>query len=181
MSDCLPPAACRLPEADNAKRLKGAIDSRIAEEQARQKALQSSPSRSNSTVRRSSSRTVSPSKRQARTRDRSGKDIDAEKGPDPSEFDRAFVVDDEESSSRVGTPGPGAERSGSAMIEGAGNDKAPVEDNKESNGKVVEDGDAPAPPELPTDVRVKLRKLDKLESRYQGDYRLSLTNVTIFN
>lgn len=160
-----------LHKAYKAKRLKGAIDSRIAEEQARQKAIQSPPSRSSSSIRRSSSRTVSPSKRQGRARERERKDNDtAEKGPDPSEFEPEFVVDDEESRSRVGTPGPGAERSGGVAVGGAVKEKALAEETKEPNGRLAEDGDGPAPPELPTDVRVKLRKLDKLESRYQGGY-----------
>jgi hypothetical protein len=80
------------------------------------------------------------------------------------------VVDDEESRSRVGTPGPGAERSGGVAVGGAVKEKALAEETKEPNGRLAEDGDGPAPPELPTDVRVKLRKLDKLESRYQGGY-----------
>lgn len=160
-----------LYKADKAKRLKGAIDSRIAEEQARQKALQSSPSRSNSSARRSSSRTVSPSKRQARAKEREKRanDAAAEKGPDPSEFEPEITVgDDEESRSRVGTPGSGAEREGDGTVSVPVNEQPTAEEHTEPNGTMEEGDERPAPPELPTDVRLKLRKLDKLESRYQG-------------
>lgn len=157
---------------DKAKRLKGAIDSRIAEEQARQKALQSSPSRSNSSARRSSSRTVSPSKRQARAREREKRanDAAAEKGPDPSEFEPEITLDDEVSRSRVGTTGLSAEQEEDGPLSIAMNDKPPVEERKEPNGKTEESDDASAPLQLPTDVQMRLRKLEKLESRYQGNY-----------
>ena len=162
-------------KADKAKRLKGAIDSRIAEEQARQRALQSTPSRSNSSARRSSSRTVSPSKRQARAKQREERanDAVAEKSPDPSEFEPELTLDDEESRSRVATPAPGAELAGDRTAPVALNDEPPPEEHKEPNGKMEEGEKTPAPLELPTDVRVKLRKLDKLEARYQGDYEQS--------
>lgn len=80
-------------------------------------------------------------------------------------------MDDEESRSRVGTPGPGADRDGDGTVSVAVNDKPLVEEDKEPNMKSEEGDDGPAPLELPTDVRVKLRKLGKLESRYQGKPR----------
>ncbi len=156
--------------ADIVQRLKGAIDLRIAEEQARQKAAQASPSRSNSGARRSSSRTVSPSKRLARAKEREKRiNESGERGPDPSDFERDSVLEDEEARSRAGTPAPGAERSGGGENGVAEKDKPPGGDQKEANGENREDEATPAPVELPTEVRVKLRKLDKLESRYQGN------------
>ena len=165
-------ASAFLRKTDKAKRLKGAIDSRIAEEQARQKALQSSPSRSNSSARRSTSRTVSPSKRQARAKEREKRTNDsaAQKGPDPSEFEPELFLDEEELTSRIESPGPGVERAGDATNAVTVNDTIPTAEIKEPNGKMGEGREAPAPLELPTEVRVKLRKLDKLESRYQGSY-----------
>lgn len=51
-----------------------------------------------------------------------------------------------------------------AMANGDGE----VEDSKALVQGGDREGDQPAPLELPTDVRVKLRKLEKLEPRYQG-------------
>lgn len=148
------------------QRLKGAIDSRIAEEQARQRsAVQSaSPSRSGSTAaQRSLPRNVSPSKR-PRPKERT--DPPAERGPDPSEFDSDVAVGDD--SSDIGV----------SKIEVA---EHHVEGEKtESEGPLagateirmtLENGEAatPAPRngELSTEVRVKLRKLQRLEGKYQ--------------
>jgi hypothetical protein len=151
------------------KRLKGAIDARIAEETARQKSAQQSqtPPRSNSSPRRSSSRNLSPSKRTSRPKDgESSKAAPTGKGPDPSEFDPEFVIGDEdEQPSRIGTPRPkdkaeATETAGGAAAEGTG---------KAQNGEVAptEEKDT-SPPELPLEVQTRLRKLDKLEPKYTG-------------
>ncbi|KAI9700681.1 MAG: hypothetical protein M1836_002050 [Candelina mexicana] len=164
------------------QRLKGAIDSRIAEEQARQKASSSSPSRSNSTARRASARTESPSKRQGRTRDREKGDRSLTKGPDPSEFDAEIVVDDEATESPNGDHAQekaGPRDSGSNE---AGQQVSPLEgQDGETRADSGERKPAIASLELPTDVRVKLRKLDKLESRYQEllrSYRIAHARVS---
>lgn len=162
--------SCQFPtvQADRAKRIRGAIDARIAEEQARQKASQqSSPSRSNSAPRRSSSRNLSPSKRTARSKDGDGsKSAPAGKGPDPSEFDPEFVIGDEEDApSRASTPRP--------------KEKAQSADATTENGESVDgrkEGDQPGEgsdkpektPEIPPEVQTRLRKLDKLEPKYSG-------------
>jgi hypothetical protein len=148
------------------KRIKGAIDQRIAEEQARAKAAAVGPGRASSTLRSTSSRSDSPSKR---PRPRPKVVDDGAKGPDPSEFEGAFVIeDDSEEPSRVGTPAVPDTMSQTKV----GDVTTTLTTGADSSGATEENnGDAgpkPLPVELPADVRAKLRKLDKLEPRYQG-------------
>ena len=143
----------------DAQRIRGAIDAKIAEEQARQKAgQQSAPSRSSSTPRRSNSRNLSPSSRSGKARDGEGsKAALTGKGPDPSEFDPEFVVGDEDDSpSRTGTPRP-KEKTQSADS-----------NDKEDEQKMDTDEKPEKAPELPPEVHTRLRKLDKLEPKYTG-------------
>lgn len=129
------------------KRLKGAIDSRIAEEQAKIKAAPASPARSASTAKR--------------TRPKPKVEDDGSRGPDPS----TFVIEDEsEPPSRIGTPAP---------TEGGKKETATAESaapKTMAEGAAERNGDAPsgAVVELPPEVKAKLRKLEKLEFRYQG-------------
>lgn len=149
------------------QRIKGALDARIAEEQARQRASTQTPrSRSGSTPKRSSSRTLSPSKRpnKGKDGDSPGKAASTGKGPDPSEFDPEFVIGDEDDQlSRAATPLPkekpeGGETAGTS--EGA---------EKEEDGKAgAAEGNTPPAPEIPPETRARLRKLDKLEPKYSG-------------
>jgi len=156
-----------LPISNNSQRIKGAIDSRIAEEQAKAKAAAALPARTASTARRSASlRNESPSKR-SRARP---KDVDdSARGPDPSVFERAFVIeDDSEEPSRSGTPA--IPETKSEVIEEKG---ATAETTGADEGEVVNEKAEILPnpatkTELPPDLRSKLRKLDKLEARYQG-------------
>ncbi|TVY55000.1 Golgin IMH1 [Lachnellula cervina] len=138
------------------QRLKQAVDTRIAEEQARaQNSTPVSLGRSNSTARR----TDSPS---ARSRKLKPKDSDGTpaRGPDPSEFETAFVVeDDSEEPSGASTPVTMDEKA--HLLAGG---TAPLEAGGSGDGS--ERGTA-TPPILPTEVRTKLRKLEKLESKYQ--------------
>jgi hypothetical protein len=147
------------------QRLKGAIDSRIAEEQARQRASQNPSSRSGSAVRRSSSIADSPSRRTSRARERR-ENIPTGKGPDPAEFEPEFVVGDDDSvagdgESRSGTPVPKTKNE-----KGEGEEEPLADDAAEKKPEIEVPRQST---ELPTEVRVKLRKLDKLESRYQGE------------
>jgi hypothetical protein len=145
------------------QRFGGAINARIAEEQAKQKAQQSTSTRSSSTPRRSSSRNLSPSKRSARSKDGdSSKAAPTGKGPDPSEFDPEFVIgEDDEKSSRAGTPRP-KEKAHPTEASENGSDKA----DDEKAAEVDEKPDKA--PEIPPEVRLRLRKLDKLEPKYTG-------------
>jgi hypothetical protein len=149
------------------KRLKGAIDSRIAEEQARAKAASAVPTRASSTARRSTSdRNESPAKR-ARAKPKEADD--GARGPDPSVFEGAFVIeDDSEEPSRVGTPAIGDTKA-ETMDEGRTTEEAGEGRGQETTSEKTEALLQPLEAtELPPDVRAKLRKLEKLESRYQG-------------
>jgi hypothetical protein len=151
------------------QRLKGAIDSRIAEEQARQKSASSADttvSRSASASKRLTSRTGSPSSRPRKPKPKDN-EVNTARGPDPSEFENAFVIEDEsEEPSRVGTPSIGEEKV-TTMAEG----NAPTEagasgESKEKAAETLEG--PPKAPELSPEIRTKLRKYEKLESKYQG-------------
>jgi len=146
------------------KRIKGALDARIAEEQAKQRAsAQASRSRSGSTPKRSNSRNLSPSKRPLKSKDGEspGKAVPSGKGPDPSEFDPEFVIgEDDEQPSRTGTPRP---KEKAEAVETVSEEKG----EDESKGA---DGEAkPQTPEIPPETQARLRKLDKLEPKYSGE------------
>ncbi|MCJ1415723.1 hypothetical protein MMC32_002055 [Xylographa parallela] len=168
------------------QRLKGAIDSRIAEEQARQRNAQQLPARSNTGRARPSSRsrTSSPAVRSARTRPSENKSGDIpERGPDPREFEPDFIIEDGDVISRAGTPKPVIVKDGEAQSGETAAEKPAVaamepqpEENRDSEKMPQE-----ATLEVPTDVRVKLRKLERLESRYQDllrSYRIAHARVT---
>ncbi|KAH6860298.1 hypothetical protein B0T12DRAFT_132624 [Alternaria alternata] len=149
------------------QRLRGAIDARIAEEQARQKATTpTTPARSSSTTRRSNSRNLSPSKRTARSKDAdSSKTAPAGKGPDPSEFDPEFVIGEEEDQpSRAGTPRPKEKAQPAEASAENGEGK-----KEETEGPTAEVQEKPEqPPEIPPEAKLRLRRLDKLEPKYTG-------------
>lgn len=153
------------------QRLKGAIDSRIAEEQARQRSSQASPSRKNSGTNRSSSRNISPSKRGVRSQAREKKDGEPSKRDrDPSEFEPESIAESEDTPSRSESPRP-IQKIGEAA---SADETAKMEGSKVAiaikEGKIDSPDNAITSQELPTDIRVKLRKLDKLESRYNGTW-----------
>lgn len=149
------------------QRLKNAVDARIAEEQARQKATASPTSTDSPTsaIRRSTSvRSESPARGPASRKKLVAGEGSIDSRPDPSEFEKAFVIDDEsEELSRSGTPAL-------PDVSGAGNGDATNEKMglEGDLGKDDQGSEAPRPPELAPDVKAKLRKLEKLESRYQG-------------
>lgn len=79
-----------------------------------------------------------------------------------------MIEDESEGPSRVGTPAnvdektpqPADNMTPPTSVSGEGGEKA---------GEFSADAPAaPAPVELPADVRTKLRKLEKMESRYAG-------------
>lgn len=149
------------------QRFKGALDARIAEEQAKQRAsAQASRSRSGSTPKRSSSRNLSPSKRPLKGKDAEslGK-APAGRGPDPSEFDPEFVIgEDDEQPSRSGTPRPREKVTDGPDAAGTSEDK-----RDEEEGKTEPAEDKPTPiPDLSPETKARLRKLDKLEPKYSG-------------
>lgn len=96
------------------------------------------------------------------------------RGPDPSEFENAFVIEDESGEpSRVGTPAPGEEKTGTMADKipptATAGEGSEADKGKETQGPTDVDLPAPAPAELPADVRARLRKLEKMETKYQGE------------
>ncbi|KAJ5577561.1 uncharacterized protein N7459_006525 [Penicillium hispanicum] len=159
------------PAAVMFQRLRDAIDSRIAEEQARQKSAQDNITRSNS-ARRPPSRNLSPGRRN-RPRRNTGTPV---RGPDPKEFEAEFTIGDDDTSSRSGTPQvetPENASEATIRVEGDRSEDAEAKTASDAVGKEKEpakpadtEANTPTPSELPADVKAKLRRLDKLESRY---------------
>ena len=115
-----------------------------------------------------SARVDSPSKRQARARllaeaEKRGVSGDGGRGPDPSDFDSEAGDEADANISR-------GDVSSLAKVETAGDAAGLAEGSKDVAG-----GETEAP--LPTDVRVKLRKLEKLEGRYQGGHLYFVSGV----
>ncbi|KEF51636.1 uncharacterized protein A1O9_12271 [Exophiala aquamarina CBS 119918] len=173
-------------------RLKGAIDSRIAEEQARQRQAQLGAQQSTRTPprRRPQGQNTAPPRRPSRQREQANENTSTGKGPDPSEFEPEFAIGDDESSvpSRVATPIPEVKEKDRDHDHDGENDKendkekqpAPAaadETNEQHTSQDATTEKRPSdasttlsPPsrsqDLPTDVRVKLRKLERMETRY---------------
>lgn len=144
------------------QRLRDAIDSRIAEEQARQKSNQEALSRSNS-----ARLPQGPGRRPARPRRNTATPV---RGPDPKEFEADFAIGDDDTPSRSGTPQPEPATGGDGAADENDGEKTAV---VESGGKEAAAGDKrtgqnQALSELPPEVRAKLRRLDKMETRYHG-------------
>lgn len=145
------------------------LDSKIAEEQAKQRASTGSPSNRPSNgapARRTGARTDSPKRPVNRDGD-AGKAAPA-KGPDPSEF----IIEDEEAPSRVPTPKPPVKETNEPSADATEPQVDKDETTASSDAPTQEKAAELKPPgELPQDVRQKLRKLEKLESRYHGEKR----------
>src|SRR6266480_4073103 len=133
------------------------MESRIAEEQARQRtAQQSSPKRSSS-QQRASSRKISPSRRHRKEANGTGNPAITGNEPDPSEFEADFVIGDDSDASRVGTPGPGKEDKQVSVPEKP-NEDTQTEPSVEASQSTLE----LQPTQLPHDVRQKLKRLELL-------------------
>ena len=147
------------------QRIKASIDSALEQEQAKARALHQSPARSAAGAKKVTSRAISPTRRLNRQSSKSRQD-NASKAPDPADFEAEFVIDDEELS-RSGTPKPAADGNRRDGVEDAAASRPAVVENEQENS-TKEAEPALQGDELPTDVRVKLRKLDKLEGKYHG-------------
>lgn len=89
------------------------------------------------------------------------------KGPDPSEFDPEFVIgDDEDQPSRTATPRPKEKEEAAEEISTTAKEK-----DEASQATAVEEKAVP-PPDIPPEVKTRLRKLDKLEPKYSGRHSL---------
>lgn len=150
------------------QRLKGAIDSRIAEEQARQRTSQQSPSRSNSNARRPSIRASSPTKRVTRRKD------EDPSPKDPSEFEPDFGIENEDGSGNSGIPRLSQKKEGVIGASEVPREAHPSAMNR-SEGDRASIVDTATSLDLPADIRTKLRRLDKLESRYHGSSSAGIT------
>lgn len=79
---------------------------------------------------------------------------------------------DDDGASRSGTPRPAGDR-GVANADNQ-HDQEPAAEHSSGNHDMVASVESAELPkallELPTDIRVKLRKLEKLESRYHGTF-----------
>lgn len=151
------------------QRIKGALDARIAEEQARQRASGSAARpRSGSTPKRSNSRNLSPSKRPANGE--SPSKAATGKGIDPAEF---VIGDDEDQPSRTATPRPKEQAEGAEAS--VSDDKAGKNGEAEKETKDGEEQGEPAEkqppaPEMSPETKARLRKLDKMEPKYSGEW-----------
>lgn len=93
---------------------------------------------------------------------------DGARGADPSVFEGAFVIeDDSEEPSRAGTPATPEAKPEITEEKGTTAENTGAVDSEVVNEK-AEAPPKPSATDLPADVRSKLRKLDKLEARYQG-------------
>lgn len=93
-----------------------------------------------------------------------------EKGPDPSEFEAAFSIGDDGSAapSRVATPRPEEDVKEAPSV--TEETKGEIASREDADGTPQDTNGAASPQpqstELPTEVRTRLRKLDRLESKY---------------
>jgi hypothetical protein len=102
---------------------------------------------------------------------------DGGKGLDPSVFEGAFAIeDDSEDPSRAGTPAP-AEKKAEKISENGTNEETTGDGEAAVIEKVDSVSKPPTVAELPPDVRTKLRKLEKLEARYQGMLECTCPNL----
>ncbi|KAH9905186.1 hypothetical protein F4778DRAFT_696550 [Xylariomycetidae sp. FL2044] len=167
------------------KKIQGAIDRSIAEEQARQKAnveRSNANSPSGSTPRpRSVSRTNSsnsPAKRRIKKPSQDAINGDTAVNPDPAVFEAAFVIDDDEADNASQTSPEKSTPPEPGMAKEQGNGDTDKQDTGgEHNGEKKEDGTSvpegkakdpvpPAPAELSPQLKTRLKKLEKLEATY---------------
>lgn len=141
------------------------IDSKLSEEQTKQRS--SSPARPSAPGSRSTTpRPQDASLRAGVVRSRSARDPDKlprSKGPDPSEF----VIEDDDEGSRAPTPQPDAASKAQAPTDN-GEDPDKKGDEGEKAAKTEQPEAVTPEVSLPAGVQQRLRKLQKLESRYHG-------------
>ena len=157
------------------------MDTKIAEEQAKQRQSTQSPSRRPQT---GASRGVGRSdstRNSNRARNAEDERGIPQKGPDPSEF----VIDDEDPPSRSVTPKPPPPpkdvETPAANVAQAAPQEERVPAESDTGKSKQQDDMTSGGEELPQHVRQKLRKLDKLESRYHDllrSYRIAHSRVT---
>lgn len=124
-------------------------------------------------MRRADSRAISPAKRISRQGTRDGQDGDpsanSAKGPDPADFESEFAIDDEYSRKPGAPKSQLSQKSSAKTIE----ETASQQGGREANETSTSTGESNASSDLPADVRDKLRKLEKYESRYHGMFGIA--------
>ena len=87
------------------------------------------------------------------------------------------MIDDEDTPARAGTPRPSPVKNEEGAAGDLAAEKSKSEDGMQTSEKSAAPEEQAQTPELPTDVRVKLRKLERLEARYQGLFTFNLNQV----
>jgi DNA repair exonuclease SbcCD ATPase subunit len=153
------------------QRFKGAIDARIAEEQARQRQAAASGSPQRGQPRRRGPGQQDGRAPRVSSRQREPPTGNAVRTPNPSDFEPAFSIggDDSLPPSRVSTPLPEIaprEAKGDEADEKV-EDGPPVREDAATEARDTNGTPDPAKPlEVTADVRTKLRKLERIESKY---------------
>lgn len=87
-----------------------------------------------------------------------------------------MIEDDSEGPSRAGTPAPLETKAEKMSENGTNEETAGGSEAGVVSEKVDSIPNSPTVAELPPDVRTKLRKLEKLEARYQGMWNAPVHN-----
>lgn len=116
---------------------------------------------------------MSPSQKAIRRAARGRQDgAPSAQGLDPADFESDGVIEDI-AQSRSGTPKPAADYNKTSTVEKAVQEPNARGESSQESGETTTSAEEPrTSSDLPTDVRVKLRKLEKLESRYHGESSL---------
>lgn len=116
--------------------------------------------------------TNSPAKRKPRKSNQDTLSPDGIANPDPAVFEAAFVLDDEDADPPLATtnvqttPSDNAAKEGTVLDEKQNGDaKTQADAARDEKSK---DALSSSPAELPSHIKAKLRKLEKLESTYPG-------------
>jgi len=153
--------------------LKGAIDTRIAEEQARQAKQQHQVKPT--PRRRLQPQDGSTARVASQRRDSSATPTGRTNNPDPADFEPDFAIGGDESApiSRTATPLPEVTTNGNqekpTPANTADGDDQPQSTEVHSESKEKEPASEKPPvtlQDLPAEVKARLRKLDKLENKY---------------
>lgn len=146
------------------------VDAQIEKETARQRQdIQGSPR----ARPRAGSRPLSPSRRPRRDGQTTGRSTPLEKTLDPADFDQDFVIGDSEQPTRVGTPVPKANGDGPSVPP---KENGPGAQGSGDKPEGREAGGAVKYADLPSDIQLRLKKLDRLEPRYRdlvASYRIA--------
>ncbi|KAJ8121412.1 hypothetical protein ONZ43_g2127 [Nemania bipapillata] len=161
-------------------RIKDAIDRTLAEEQARHKASNERQANADESAATFSAQPKQPA-------------LAGSTNPDPAVFEAAFKLEDEsEPSSRATTPKPavsGGDTKGSSGKNGPGKNNAKQGQNDDTEKAAGADTSKPSdptaatPPDIPPNLKSRLKKLDRLEATYQEllrSYRIAHSRIEPF-